>query len=79
MLDKDNYEKYVTLPAFIIKKVYEHKISITHLSDIIRMALLKQYGGIWVDATMFINSNVFFNFEGKSVNSNYSKKIVEEY
>ncbi|MBQ2600045.1 hypothetical protein II582_01420 [bacterium] len=43
MLTQDNYKDYVKLPEFILKKVKEKKITITHLSDIIRMALLKEY------------------------------------
>lgn len=69
-LDKDNYEKYVQLPKFILKKVKEKKITITHLSDIIRMYLLKEHWWIWVDSTMYINSNVFKKFDDINFNSN---------
>ena len=73
VLDSKNYEHYVELPHFIMKKVEEKKISITHLSDIIRMSLLKQYGWVWVDATMFINSDIFKTFDGVNLNSVYVK------
>ncbi len=36
-----------------VKLIKNHSIIIQHRSDIIRVALLKQYGGIWVDATLF--------------------------
>lgn len=41
-LDKNNYKEYITLPDFILEKVLKKYITITHLSDIIRMALLKK-------------------------------------
>ena len=37
------------------------------------MSLLKQYGWVWVDATMFINSDVFKTFDGVNLNSVYVK------
>ncbi|MBQ7073583.1 hypothetical protein IJM86_00620 [bacterium] len=43
LLTRDNYENYIKLPEFILQKVKKKEISITHLSDIIRMALLKEY------------------------------------
>lgn len=69
LLDKDNYKQYIELPDFITKKAYKGKITLTHLSDIIRMGLLKQYWGIWVDATVFVNSDVFKSFNDINLNS----------
>ena len=71
LLDKDNYKQFVELPDFIIDKLKNKIITITHFSDILRMALLKKYGGIWVDSTMYICSNVFNEFNKKNLNSNY--------
>ncbi len=67
LLNKDNYQDYLKLPSSILKKVKEWKITITHLSDIIRMALLKEYWGVWCDTTMFINSDVFKKFDDKEL------------
>ena len=53
LLDKDNVLDYVKLPDYLMEKFYDGKISITHLSDIIRSSLLKKTGGLWTDATMF--------------------------
>ena len=45
--------------------------SITHFSDIIRMALLSKYGGYWIDSTYLVTSPLtkvntsFFYFEIK--------------
>lgn len=55
MLTRDNYKNYVNLPDYIIDKFEAGKMSITALSDILRVALLAQYGGFWIDATVFIS------------------------
>lgn len=51
------------LPNFILKKFENGYISITHLSDIIRVLLLYNYGGLWIDSTVLnissINRKVF--------------------
>lgn len=53
-----NKETYLKLPPFIWKKFEEGKISPTHLSDVARMYLLKEYGGIWVDITNFLTQDI---------------------
>lgn len=53
VITKYNYKDYIKLEAEILKKLYRGKISITHLSDIIRVNLLYIYGGVWIDATIF--------------------------
>lgn len=52
IVTKDNIAEYVYIPEYIMKKVDNKKISITHLSDILRASLLAQYGGIWLDASI---------------------------
>ena len=58
VLDQNNIFDYVALPDYIMKKFCEGKISITHLSDIIRSMLLQQTGGLWADATMFFSKPI---------------------
>ncbi len=59
IIHKDNFDKYISLPTYILKKVKEWKISFTHLSDVIRMWLLSKYWWIRVDSTLLIrNDNV---------------------
>lgn len=52
LLSKDNFEEYVHLPKYILEKVQKGFISYTHLSDLIRVSLLYNYGGTWMDATL---------------------------
>ena len=56
-------ENYVDFPDFIMEKYRQKVITMTHLSDILRMALLTMYGGIWLDATYCLTGKpdkVFF-------------------
>lgn len=53
LITEKNYKDYIELPDYILKKVQEGKISLTHLSDIIRCKLLLDYGGLYLDATIY--------------------------
>jgi len=59
-IDKYNYSQYCDIPDIILEKLHKKIITITHFSDILRLALLSQNGGIWMDATIFM-SNEFPN------------------
>ncbi|UNL60918.1 capsular polysaccharide synthesis protein [Limosilactobacillus mucosae] len=63
IITQENFKDYVMLPNFILKKFENGYISITHLSDIIRVLLLYNYGGLWIDSTVLnissINRKVF--------------------
>ena len=57
ILTNDNIFDYVSLPEHIVKKYQKDIIKFAHFSDILRTALLVQYGGIWIDSTvLFTNS-----------------------
>ncbi len=79
IIDKDSYKNYVELPEFILEKVEDWKLSLIHLYDILRMALLKKYWWIWADSTMFICNDVFKEFNNIELNTNYPTKFVEEH
>lgn len=53
-LSKENYKDYITFPDYVIEKVNKKIISLTHFSDILRLSLLSKYGGVWVDAALFV-------------------------
>ncbi len=54
LLTKDNICDYLTLPDFILQKFNEKKINFPHFSDIVRVLLLNLYGGLWIDAAIFV-------------------------
>jgi len=70
-LSDDNFHKYIDLPNYIIEKYKKGIIGIAHFSDILRVGLLKNYGGIWLDIKFFLSEDIpsyiydykFFSFK----------------
>lgn len=54
----DNYADYIQLPEHVIEKVNNGTISLTFFSDILRVNLLKKYGGLWIDATVLLTDKI---------------------
>lgn len=48
-----NRKEYVVFPDYIEQKYEAGVITHTHFSDLLRVALLAEYGGTWIDATVF--------------------------
>lgn len=57
IIDKNNFRKYIDIPNYILENFNKGKISITHLSDVLRFNLLYKYGGIWIDATVYLTQD----------------------
>ena len=53
-LDMNNINDYLEIPAYILKKVEDKKMGFAHFTDIIRLALLYNYGGVWIDSTILL-------------------------
>lgn len=70
MITSDNYYEYVSFPEYIVEKWKSGTISNTHMSDLLRLELLIQHGGLWLDSTILatsgdipmsiVNSDLFF-------------------
>lgn len=58
IVDQSNYQQYVTVPDYIEKKRRNGNITLTHFSDYLRMALLANHGGLWLDATIYATGNM---------------------
>lgn len=56
LITKNNYRKYASFPDHIIKKLENGQISLTHFSDLLRLELLINHGGLWLDATVLCTS-----------------------
>jgi len=56
LITKNNFHHFVDLPDYILKKAKNGRISITHLSDVLRICLLYEYGGLWLDSTVFLTA-----------------------
>ena len=47
-----NIDDYVELPGYIHDKLHDGSITPVHFTDLVRVSLLEQYGGVWMDATV---------------------------
>lgn len=71
VLSEKNLAEYVELPDYVIEKFEQGYISRTHLSDMIRLNLLYNYGGAWFDSTLFVTNDIpdsYFRPELFSIN-----------
>lgn len=53
VITEDNYKEYASIPAWVEEMHKAGTISRTHYSDILRLSLLAQHGGLWLDATFY--------------------------
>lgn len=54
IISEENVNDFVEIPPIIRKKYKQGIISKTHFSDVVRVSLLLKYGGVWVDATLYM-------------------------
>jgi len=72
LLDKDNISDFLNLP--VMNKL-GNGMTYTHFSDYVRLSLLSVYGGVWIDATMFVTENIKEKIDGYDF---YTIKNVRE-
>jgi hypothetical protein len=80
VITKKNIDEYVTFPPHILQKYKTGKIPVAHFTDLLRSLLLVQHGGIWLDATVFLSSDIpqfvddseFFVFQDSLLDKKYS-------
>lgn len=58
IIDSQNINQFIYIPNYIVEKYEKGIIPAAHFSDIIRLLLLKQYGGIWIDSTILLTGNI---------------------
>ena len=58
ILNNSTIENYSDLPNFIFDRLKNKQISFAHFSDLLRLNLLKNHGGIWLDATGYMTDFV---------------------
>lgn len=66
LITENNYKQYATFPKHIIEKLKKGQITLTHFSDLLRLELLINHGGLWLDATVFCSGG---NIPDSIVNS----------
>lgn len=58
IITEDNYADYISLPDFIISKRRRGLIPDAQFSDLLRVWLLADYGGFWIDATCLLTAPI---------------------
>lgn len=58
VLSEQNISDYIEMPADLLEKWKKGIISNTHFSDLLRLALLVEYGGIWIDSTGYLTEDL---------------------
>ncbi len=78
----DNYKDYVSIDERIVEKVKNGKFKFAHLADLVRLKLLEQFGGLWLDSTILLTANInesffhnFFSVKSKPIDND----SVSEY
>ena len=58
LLTKDTLKDYIDLPEYIYEQKAQGRMNTAHFSDIVRTALLVKHGGVWIDATVLLTSEL---------------------
>lgn len=58
VLNEQNLTDYIQMPADLQEKWKKGIISNTHFSDLLRLALLVEYGGVWIDSTSYLTEDL---------------------
>lgn len=51
-IDEENYMEWVTLPEYVVEKYRKGHIPHALFSDMLRLHLLAEHGGVWIDSTV---------------------------
>lgn len=65
LLDENNILDYVKLPDYIVEKWKRGIIGPAHFTDLVRLELLIQHGGYWIDATVLCTDGSIFQYLDK--------------
>lgn len=63
VVTEENLSDYAHIPDWVLEKVSAGVMSRTHLSDLLRLSLLAEHGGLWLDATFFCAGPVAVYFD----------------
>lgn len=58
LITAENMFDFVRLPEHIVQRYREGRIPFAHFSDILRVALLAEHGGVWLDATVLLTGSL---------------------
>lgn len=58
VITDENYKEYVHFPTWLEDKYERGILTKTHMSDILRLMLLANWGGVWLDSTFYCNGDL---------------------
>lgn len=64
-LSKENYSQYVKLPPIILERLESGLLPVPQFCDVMRNALIYQYGGTWIDASVWTNESLFEDLQNE--------------
>ena len=84
LIEEKDIPRLVALPDFIIEKFNNKQISPAHFVDIVRIELLYQYGGFWMDSTNFMTGRIpqkyiDMDFFMHTASGEYSYVFIQNY
>lgn len=87
LLTDENLADFINIPRDITEKFKKKELSAAHYSDIIRFSFLYQYGGIWMDATLFVSPYAtvemfegdFFTLNHPPIGTNQMERTVGDF
>ena len=80
----DTIKDYVQIPQKYYDLLEQKNYSIAHFSDVLRLYLLSQYGGVWIDSTIYLTGRIpedilnadFFAFQKDPKTDNFEDKMT---
>lgn len=58
IIDRKSCADYIFIPEHMLQKQKSGQITLAQLSDYIRVSLLSEYGGLWLDSTIFCSQAI---------------------
>jgi hypothetical protein len=85
MLNKKNLNDFIELPDFVWEKFGKNGFNFAKLANLVRLYLLSAYGGIWLDATIYLTKNIdekmlnedFFAFQRSKIPPSDYKDFIK--
>ncbi|MCL7988598.1 capsular polysaccharide synthesis protein [Sphingobacterium sp. lm-10] len=62
-LDDNSIKGYINLPDYVWNDIGQPKFKHVFFSDLLRLALLQAYGGVWIDATILLTGSLPKQFQ----------------
>lgn len=84
ILTYDTIKNYIDLPKKYYDLLEQKKIPIAIFSDVVRLYLLSQYGGMWIDSTIYLTGRIpnnilqadFFAFQKDPKTDSFEDKMT---